>query len=214
VTGIRLAGAVLAGGASSRMGSDKALLDVDGRRLVEVGLEALDRVGVQERTVIGARAGWPPDLVARLGAAGIAMVPDTWPGEGPLGGIVSALRGVTTGATPPATATADRTLLVLPCDLATVSTAVLARLVDAVVDGATGAVLCVAGRPVPVIAALRTELGAPLEAAFLAGDRRADAVLRLSGVVLVDAGPDEAPVDLDDPDDLARWRSRASGRPS
>ncbi len=68
--------------------------------------------------------------------------------------------------------------------------------------------LSVEGRPVPVVAALRTDVLAPLAAAFTSGRRRADELLAVPGVVIVDVGPDRAPVDLDDPADLARWLAR------
>jgi molybdopterin-guanine dinucleotide biosynthesis protein A len=73
--------AVLAGGGASRMGSPKATLEVDGRRfldrIVDVLLGAFDMVYVC--------GGDTPAL-------GASLVHDDHPGEGPLAGIVSALR--------------------------------------------------------------------------------------------------------------------------
>ncbi|HEX7874144.1 MAG TPA: molybdenum cofactor guanylyltransferase [Sphingobium sp.] len=69
-------GAVLAGGLSSRFGSDKALATLDGRRLIDRAVDALSR---HCRTVV---------IIGRDGGA-----PD-WPhpGMGPLGGLAGALR--------------------------------------------------------------------------------------------------------------------------
>ena len=77
-------GAVLAGGASSRMGSDKALLVVGRRPLV---LSVTD--------TLAAALGVPPVVVGgdetRLGALGLEVLPDRTPGAGPLGGILTSL---------------------------------------------------------------------------------------------------------------------------
>jgi len=72
---------VLAGGQSTRMGHDKALLVVDRRTLVEHMLEKLPRPGLQAR-ICGSR----PDL-ARFAE----VVPDNFAQSGPLGGIEAAL---------------------------------------------------------------------------------------------------------------------------
>ena len=72
---------MLAGGRSSRMGRDKALLEWDGETLIELALRKL-------RTVCSevAIAGGGTEL-ARFGR----VIPDETPGCGPLGGIVAAL---------------------------------------------------------------------------------------------------------------------------
>lgn len=77
-----LAAFVLAGGASSRMGTDKALLDFGGEPLVcrMTRLVASAGVGV---TVIG-----PPE---RYSSLGLEAIPDDCAGLGPLGGIATAL---------------------------------------------------------------------------------------------------------------------------
>jgi molybdopterin-guanine dinucleotide biosynthesis protein A len=72
---------VLAGGQSTRMGRDKALLVVDGETLLEQMLEKLRAVGLTPR-ICGSRS----DL-ARLAE----VVPDNFPQSGPLGGIEAAL---------------------------------------------------------------------------------------------------------------------------
>ena len=79
---VSAAGFLLAGGRSSRMGRDKALLTLGGEPLVKIGLEKLkavcDVVAIAGGTAELARFGW--------------VVPDNRPGCGPLGGIVSALQ--------------------------------------------------------------------------------------------------------------------------
>ncbi len=76
-----LAGFVLAGGRSSRMGQDKALLLLDGATLVERALEKMKTVCASVAIAGGGEA------LASFGR----VVPDSVPGCGPLGGIVAAL---------------------------------------------------------------------------------------------------------------------------
>jgi len=79
----RIAGFILAGGESSRMGRDKALLDLGGVPLI-----------VRTARLVESVAGPPiavgnPDAYRPLGLRAIA---DDWPVAGPLGGIATALR--------------------------------------------------------------------------------------------------------------------------
>jgi len=76
-------GYVLAGGASSRFGQDKALADLGGKAVLERMLELLRGSGVREALVVGPKT--------RYGRFGARCIKDTWPAEGPLGGIITAL---------------------------------------------------------------------------------------------------------------------------
>lgn len=82
----QVAGYILAGGDSSRMGRDKGSLEIGGMPLVARTAQLLGplvskRTGV---TVIG-----PPERYEKVG---LPVVPDDRPGLGPLGGIATALR--------------------------------------------------------------------------------------------------------------------------
>jgi molybdopterin-guanine dinucleotide biosynthesis protein A len=79
-----LSAAVLAGGKSSRMGTDKAMLPLvpQGPTLIELVLERLE--GVSDDLTIVAN----DDRLTHLGAR---LVPDLYPGTGALGGIHAAL---------------------------------------------------------------------------------------------------------------------------
>lgn len=79
-----VAGAVLTGGASRRMGTDKAFVEVDGVALVRRVATALHGGGCRPVFAVGGDLG-------RLAAAGLEAVPDGRPGVGPLAGIVTAL---------------------------------------------------------------------------------------------------------------------------
>jgi molybdopterin-guanine dinucleotide biosynthesis protein A len=78
-----VAGAVLAGGASRRMGQDKAALVLGGETLLARVVRRLG-AAVGEVFVVG-----PPERAALV--PGTRVVPDARPGQGPLGGIYSAL---------------------------------------------------------------------------------------------------------------------------
>ena len=82
-------GVVLAGGASRRMGQDKAALALDGEPLLSRVVRLLEAALGQPVMVIG-----PPERAAL--APGARVVPDARPGLGPLGGIVSALQAAST----------------------------------------------------------------------------------------------------------------------
>lgn len=74
---------ILAGGASRRMGTDKALLTLDGKTLLARVVAVMARVA-GEILVVGA----PPRHVPE----GVRYMPDDLPGSGPLGGILTGLR--------------------------------------------------------------------------------------------------------------------------
>jgi molybdopterin-guanine dinucleotide biosynthesis protein A len=78
----QIAGYILAGGMSSRLGRDKALLELAGRPLL-LHMQALLSTVVGRVTVVAP---------LRYSALGVNMIPDEWPGYGPLGGIATALR--------------------------------------------------------------------------------------------------------------------------
>ncbi|HJV43428.1 molybdenum cofactor guanylyltransferase [Caulobacter sp.] len=95
---------ILCGGASRRMGRDKALLDWDGRR-------AVDRVAALARAV-GAGA-----LVTAGADLGLPWAPDDEAGGGPVGGVLAGARALGTAR-----------LLVLAVDAPTVTADDLAPL--------------------------------------------------------------------------------------
>jgi molybdopterin-guanine dinucleotide biosynthesis protein A len=82
-------GYVLAGGRSSRMGRDKALLELAGKPLIEHALRKMQRVCVDVRILGGANGGDPAHAQAL--AAYAPVVFDLHPGCGPIGGIEAAL---------------------------------------------------------------------------------------------------------------------------
>ncbi len=72
----------MAGGASSRFGADKAFVEIGGRRMLDRMIDLMRRVGPRLKIVAPAE---------KYTEFGIETVADRWPGEGPLGGIITAL---------------------------------------------------------------------------------------------------------------------------
>ncbi len=85
-TGILLSGILLAGGQSRRMGVPKALLDLEGKKLYRYGLELL--AGFCDEIFISA----PKGLISH---DKYPVIPDTFAGKGPLGGIWSCMQKAT-----------------------------------------------------------------------------------------------------------------------
>jgi molybdopterin-guanine dinucleotide biosynthesis protein A len=194
-----VSGIVLAGGRSSRFGSDKLIARVDGERLLDRSVAALE--GLVTEIVLVTEPGatrQPPGGVT----VPLRLVADPEPFGGPLVGL---LAGLETAREP--------LVLVVGGDMPGMVPGVLRLLVGRLMadDGRGAAVLESRGRQVPLPIALRT--GAATDAARrLVGDgeRRLRAILgRLATVVLDErewrpldpAG--ETLRDVDEPGDLA-----------
>ena len=80
------AGFVLAGGLSSRMGADKALVDFDGQPMICRAIDTLRAAGLPV-SIGGARSSLESYA---------PVIPDADPGLGPLGGICSVLKSTST----------------------------------------------------------------------------------------------------------------------
>jgi len=76
-----LTGIILAGGSSKRMGTDKAKVRLNGKKLIEFPIKNLSRI-VDEIIVVGRE---------EVDIPGVRAYPDIMPGCGPLGGIYTGL---------------------------------------------------------------------------------------------------------------------------
>ncbi|HKE74704.1 MAG TPA: NTP transferase domain-containing protein [Acidimicrobiales bacterium] len=191
-------GAVLCGGASRRMGRDKALVSVDGEALAARVAAALRAAGAADVVAVGGDAG-------ALAALGLPVVPDAEPGAGPLTGLVTALgrpglRG--------------RVAFVAACDLVAPSPAAIRATVAALAAAPEGdvAVPVAGGRRQWMHAAWRAAAGAPLAAAFAAGERAVHAAVAAAALRVVEVAVDPAAVaDADVPGDLPAGRAAGPG---
>ena len=141
------------------MGRDKALLQFHGRPLAAAVAESVASAA-GSAVLIG-----NPALAA---VTGLPVLPDLFPGEGPLGGIVTALRFTT----------ADWNLVVA-CDMPALTAAFLSVLFQAAEACDPDVLLPVspAGRPEPLCAVWNRRALPPLEAAFAAAVRKVTAAL-------------------------------------
>ena len=143
-------GYVLAGGRSSRMGVDKARLEIGGRSLLEIAAGKLREVCDEVSVVGGGEVGFP----------GVKIVPDLHPGFGPMGGMEAALRDV-----------GEAWAMFLPVDMPMVPVGLLRALRDRWTGGAEARVSFaeVDGRPQPLLSAMRAEVLPWLERSLNAG---------------------------------------------
>jgi molybdopterin-guanine dinucleotide biosynthesis protein A len=150
---VNRAGYVLAGGRSSRMGQDKALLPFRGATLVQaVAGQVAEAAG--SAVLVG-----DPD---RYDALGYPVIPDDFPGEGPLGGIVTALRH-----------TSAEWNLVAACDMPGLSRGFLEELLAAAENNRRSTVpVGPSGRLEPLCAVWRRDSLGVLETAFRSGIRK------------------------------------------
>ena len=180
-------GVVLTGGRSARMGTDKALVEIDGRPLAGRVADALTAGGADRVVAVGGTA-------ALAAATGLEVWPDAHPGAGPLGAVLTALSRAPRGA-----------VVVAPCDWARPDPTVVRAVVTVLAADTAllAAVPCVAGRAQWIHAAWRTAAHGPLAAAFASGERSLRrAAAPLGPVARVEVDP-EVLADLDTPADLA-----------
>ena len=170
----KISGYVLAGGGSTRFGEDKARVIFDGRPMLSRTCELVAAVTGAVRVVA------PPGRYEDLGWP---VVADRWPGEGPLGGILTAL--YTTVEEAPRC----EWNLIVSCDMPFLTKEFLEFLAgNALAGEARGMVPASAKGREPLCACWRTDAADELCAAFLGGMRRVnDALKQLRAEVLDEA---------------------------
>ena len=174
-------GAVLCGGASRRMGADKAMIRVDGVAMARRVADALLDAGCSPVIAVGGDA-------AELGRLGLVGVDDEFPGEGPLGGVLTAL---SLGA--PA--------VVLACDLPNIRAATVSALIAAL--GLHDASMALSGRPEPLCAVWSPSAASSLRSQFSSGERAMHRAIESLDIAWVDV-PAEDLRNVNTPDDLRR----------
>ena len=145
------AGYVLAGGRSSRMGRDKALLEWNGSTLLGHACEAVNRAA-GSAVIVG-------DPV-RYGGLGYAVIEDQFRGAGPLGGVHAAL-----------TSTEADWNLVAACDMPGLAAEPLRMLLGQVArfPGAHAIIPEIGGRPQPLCAVYHRRCLPRMEQALMEG---------------------------------------------
>lgn len=205
-----VSGAIIAGGTSGRLGTDKRFVRVDGTTLLARTVAVL-RPLVDDVQVVLADPADRPRVMQALdedgteqgdaGAPEVTCSVDARPGVGPAAGLEAALTGA-----------AHPIVLVLATDHPALSPGVLALLVERARASSAAAVALAGPRgPEPFLAAYRSAALPTVRAALDAGTRRMQDVLMAVGPELVDEdawrvldpeGRTLADVDL--PEDLER----------
>ncbi len=166
------------------MGEDKAFVCYGERSLADIARTALLEAGATEVLSIGG------DLV-RLSRLGFVAIPDDTPGEGPFGGLLTALRAAAAGW-----------VVVLSCDLPHASAGTVRELLSHTGDDTDVVVPLLAGRPLPTHAVWRRDCREVLRTAFAGGERRLTAALEMLRVRVVAVRHPGTLLDVDTPDDL------------
>ena len=152
------AGYLLAGGESRRFGKDKALVEAGGKPMLARMIELLQ--GVAKEVKIVATRG-------KYESFGLEIVEDLWPGEGPLGGIITALEHEA------GRAAQSEWNLILSCDMPFLTNDWLGFLAERSRKSKAQVVLPHSAHgPEPLCACYRTNAAMALRAAFESGIRK------------------------------------------
>lgn len=151
----QVTGIVLAGGASRRMGRNKALLPIQGMSLIERTVQALDEVS--GRVILSTNT---PESYQFLG---LECVPDLYAGQGPMAGLHAALKS-----------SQSTWNMVAACDMPHIHERFLRGLLKLANQQLTAdaVIPVVEGRVHPLLAAYRKEIVEGLERRLIKGQLR------------------------------------------
>jgi molybdenum cofactor guanylyltransferase len=155
---VGVAGYILAGGGSTRFGRDKALVEFDGQPMLARMMKLMRSVTNDLQLVA------TPGKYVEFGAQ---LVADGWPGQGPLGGIITALENA---AESPANCEWN---LIVSCDMPFLTQEWLALLAERAVKSKAEVVFPhSASGPEPLCACWQTDAAAKLRSGFERGVRK------------------------------------------
>ena len=201
MTTLGVTGIVLAGGRSSRFGSDKLVAVVDGRPLLDLAIEGL--AAVSDEILVVLAPGDDRDLAAACDTTTIRRVADPALHGGPLVGLLAGLE------------VADQPIVVLAGgDMPNLSPAVLGAMIRALVaseSGADAVILASRGDRPPLPAVVRTGAATDVARRLVGdGERRLRSIFERLPTRILEEGewrpldPDGATLrDVDRPADLS-----------
>jgi molybdenum cofactor guanylyltransferase len=168
---VGVGGYILAGGGSTRFGRDKALVEIGGKPMLARMIELLQSVPMKGK-VIAARE--------KYSTFGAEIIEDRWPGEGPLGGIITALEDAAKSAARP------EWNVILSCDMPFLTPEWTRYVATRAARSAAQVILPHStGGPEPLCACWRTDAAETLRVAFEKGVRKVtDGVALLRSEVL------------------------------
>ena len=175
-------GFVQAGGGSTRFGTDKALVRLDGKTMLQRTGELLAKV-CHDVTVVAAAgkyadAPWP-------------VIADRWPGQGPLGGILTALHHVSDIDSADKTRDVEREpcsfALILSCDMPFLTTEFLRFLTERAIASEALIIVPEASRRLePLCACWCSAAATAIQAAFDAGGRKVTEAMKHVSMEVLD----------------------------
>ena len=155
---VGIGGYILVGGGSTRFGRDKALVEFDGQPMLARMMKLMRGVTKDVKVVTA------PDKYAEFGAQ---LVADRWPGQGPLGGIITALEDAAQSAVRP------EWNLIVSCDMPFLTQEWLAFLGERAAKSNAQVVFARSGTgPEPLCACWQTDSAAKLRSGFERGVRK------------------------------------------
>ena len=164
-------GYVLAGGASSRFGSDKALARLGGETVLSRMCKLIENVTGRVSVVAATN---------RYSDLSTSIVPDRWPGEGPLGGIITALRAT-------AQTNGGEWNPIVSCDMPFLTHEWLSYLVEGVLAGDAEVIVARSEHGLePLCACWRTAAVVKLQDAFDEGVRKVTEAMKRLRVEVLD----------------------------
>jgi molybdopterin-guanine dinucleotide biosynthesis protein A len=182
-------GAVLTGGYANRMGRDKALLTIEGVPMAIRVARAMLEAGAREVCAVGGDA-------TILGALGLRIIPDQVPHEGPLAGIIGALRDAS-----------EEVVVVTACDMPWIRQRHVTGLVLGI--GSFDAAMSAAdGQLQPLHTAWKRATLPKLEESFRSGERSPLRAIQDLDFSVIDFGAGSWSIDLDTPGDVASASSQ------
>jgi len=191
--------AILAGGSSSRMGTNKALLEVGGRSMLCRTANLL-RPLVDDLFIVA-------DDDAPYAGLGLPIIPDVHPGRGAIGGIHAALRHA-----------AHPLVLCVACDMPHIGPGVIELLLSTARPDDDALVPRIGGWAEPLLAVYGRNAGAGFERAIVAGRLKVMAALEGLRVRFIDEPELRAAdanlrsfVNVNTPGELAAARDMAAG---
>lgn len=164
------------------MGRDKALVEVDGTPMVLRVVAALRAAGCDPVVAIGGDR----DALEHLG---LSVVTDDFPGEGPLGGVITALDHHVMA----------EVVVVAACDLPHLTEATVRQLIGALHDA--DVVVPRTDRLQPMCSLWQRSVTESLRSAFMAGERRLQDALEGLQVVEIAVNPQDL-ANVNTPGDL------------
>jgi len=170
------------------MGREKALLPIEGVPMAARVARAMLEAGAREVSVVGGDD-------AALGVLGLRIIRDLYPHQGPLAGIIAALR-----------VAGEEVVVVTACDMPWIRRPHVTGLVEGI-GNCDAAMSSADGQLQPLHTAWRRAALDRLESSFLSGERSPLRASRDLDCSVIDFGAGAWSIDLDTPGDVASAHS-------